>query len=254
MTEQTPWQRAGLRDEIARAIHRYDHDHMLSGNDIPSDHHRGEADAILPVLYREWPWLRVEAEDAPSAGPAPATDPATVERVARHLDGWEMQSSRTRADYPTLAREVIGIVRAGQPTGTDRAAAPAVWIDGHPQLEAIAAAVWEKCGRSDSGTCVEDDPRNIAVAALAAVLPASTDRADDDLPSAEGLPPGALDSATDGANALDAWARDPHGRNFLAHALVQLARDGWLRREPDLDAAFDTSDRPRETPEPQEAP
>jgi hypothetical protein len=51
-------------------------------------------------------------------------------------------------------------------------------------------------------------------------------------PSAEGLPPGALDSATDGASALDAWARDPHGRNFLAHALVQLARDGWLRTEP----------------------
>ncbi|MET9190705.1 hypothetical protein ABZX63_36385 [Streptomyces tendae] len=50
-------------------------------------------------------------------------------------------------------------------------AAPDVWVDGHPQLEAIAAAVWERCGRSDSGMCVEDDPRNIAVAALAAVLP-----------------------------------------------------------------------------------
>jgi hypothetical protein len=44
-------------------------------------------------------------------------------------------------------------------------------------LEAIAIAVWERCGRSDSGTCVEDDPRNIAVAALAAVPPAPTDRA-----------------------------------------------------------------------------
>ncbi|MFD7705619.1 hypothetical protein [Streptomyces sp. NPDC059786] len=54
---------------------------------------------------------------------------------------------------------------------------PAVWIDGHPQLEAIAAAVWEKCGRSDSGGCVEDDPRNIAVAALAALLPPRADRA-----------------------------------------------------------------------------
>jgi len=55
---------------------------------------------------------------------------------------------------------------------TEPTALPADWIDGHPQLEAIAAAVWEQCGRSDSGTCVEDDPRNIAVAALAAVLPA----------------------------------------------------------------------------------
>lgn len=46
---------------------------------------------------------------------------------------------------------------------------PAVWVDGHPQLEAIAAAVWEQCDRSDSGICVEDDPRNIAVAALDAI-------------------------------------------------------------------------------------
>lgn len=53
---------------------------------------------------------------------------------------------------------------------TDDQTPPAVWIDRHPQLEAIAAAVWEKCGRSDSGMCVEDDPRNIAVAALGAVL------------------------------------------------------------------------------------
>ncbi|CAM5249879.1 hypothetical protein SGLAM104S_01600 [Streptomyces glaucescens] len=52
----------------------------------------------------------------------------------------------------------------------ERIAAPADWIDGHPQLEAIAAAVWERCGRSDSGMCVEDDPRNIAVAALNALL------------------------------------------------------------------------------------
>lgn len=51
-------------------------------------------------------------------------------------------------------------------------------------------------------------------------------------PAAEGLPLAALDSATEGANRLDAWALDPRGRNFLAHALVQLARDGWLRAEP----------------------
>lgn len=51
--------------------------------------------------------------------------------------------------------------------------APAVWIDGHPQLEAIAAAVWERC-RTEGTSVVVDDPRNIAVAALAAVLPATT--------------------------------------------------------------------------------
>ena len=59
---------------------------------------------------------------------------------------------------------------------TNRAAdkAPADWIDGHPQLEAIAAAVWERCEHHDSGLII-DDPRNIAVAALAAVLPAPAD-------------------------------------------------------------------------------
>lgn len=59
------------------------------------------------------------------------------------------------------------------PERTD-AEAPTDWIDGHPQLEAIAAAVWEKCRRTDSGGCVDDDPRNIAVAAYAAVLATQT--------------------------------------------------------------------------------
>lgn len=51
-------------------------------------------------------------------------------------------------------------------------------------------------------------------------------------PAAMGLPTGALEAAETGANRLDAWARTPQGRNFLAHALVQLARTGWLRTEP----------------------
>ncbi|MFD5910274.1 hypothetical protein ACFWHL_16305 [Streptomyces massasporeus] len=62
-------------------------------------------------------------------------------------------------------REALGHKISEPPTTPS---APTDWVDGHPQLEAIAAAVWEKCGRSDSGMCVEDDPRNIAVAALAA--------------------------------------------------------------------------------------
>ncbi|MCG0061686.1 hypothetical protein L0F81_00030 [Streptomyces tricolor] len=57
-----------------------------------------------------------------------------------------------------------------------RAAVPADWIDGHPQLEAIAAAVWEHC-RTEGTSIVADDPRNIAVAALAAAFPAPTGQA-----------------------------------------------------------------------------
>lgn len=45
----------------------------------------------------------------------------------------------------------------------------AVWIDGDPLMEKIAAAVWEHCTRHDSGLII-DDPRNIA-AVVAAVLP-----------------------------------------------------------------------------------
>jgi hypothetical protein len=51
-------------------------------------------------------------------------------------------------------------------------------------------------------------------------------------PAAAGLPDGALNSATTGATMLDARAGTDYGRNVLAHALVQLQRDGWLRREP----------------------
>lgn len=78
-----------------------------------------------------------------------------------------------------------------------------------------------------------------------------TDQTDFVPPAAEGLPHGCLDSAAEGADRLSAWALAPRGRNFLAHALVQLARDGWLRAEPG-DGWEPMTDR--ETPEPQAAP
>lgn len=42
--------RTNLRNRIAAAIHRYDNQHGLSGNDMPGKHQRGEADAVLAVL------------------------------------------------------------------------------------------------------------------------------------------------------------------------------------------------------------
>jgi hypothetical protein len=68
-------------------------------------------------------------------------------------------------------------------------------------------------------------------------------------PAAQGLPAGTLEAAEIGANRLDAWARTPNGRNFLAHALVQLARTGWLRQEPG-DGFEPMSDRPTAEPAP----
>ncbi|MEE1774478.1 hypothetical protein PUR34_41485 [Streptomyces sp. JV185] len=41
---------------------------------------------------------------------------------------------------------------------------PAVWIDGDPLMEAIAAAVWERCNTEPTSSVV-DDPRNIAAVA-----------------------------------------------------------------------------------------
>ncbi|MBU5946765.1 hypothetical protein [Streptomyces sp. PAM3C] len=49
--------RAGLRDEIVKALGRIT-------TVPPVAHRREQADHVLAVLYREWPWLRAEAEDA----------------------------------------------------------------------------------------------------------------------------------------------------------------------------------------------
>ncbi|GAA1887757.1 hypothetical protein GCM10009837_06920 [Streptomyces durmitorensis] len=52
---------------------------------------------------------------------------------------------------------------------------PAVWIDGDPLMEAMAASVWDRCQHSDSGLVI-DDPRNIAVAAVSALRTTPADR------------------------------------------------------------------------------
>ncbi|MEV7413168.1 hypothetical protein [Streptomyces althioticus] len=70
-------------------------------------------------------------------------------------------------------------------------------------------------------------------------------------PAAEGLPDGLLTSATAGAAMLDAAAHTPRTRNLLAHALVQLARDGWIRPAPG--AGFDPA-RPERQPQPEPEP
>lgn len=68
-------------------------------------------------------------------------------------------------------------------------------------------------------------------------------------PAARTLPPGTLDSAAAGASMLDATSRTPYGMNVLAHALVQLARDGWLRTEPDTWTPPPPGDRREQLPD-----
>jgi len=98
----------------------------------------------------------------------PDTNPQAVveEQIARHLDDWEKQSSRTRADYQTLAREVIAIVQA----------APAV----APSAPADQAALRDRIAEAAQNGPTWLLPRSLAeeiADAVLAVLPATTDRA-----------------------------------------------------------------------------
>lgn len=115
-------------------------------------------------------------------------------------------------------REALGH-KISEPTATPHA--PTDWIDGHPQLDAIAAAVWEQCGRSDSGMCVEDDPRNIAVAALAAVLPPPVSRADEGV-----TPPPALTEEGRLRAQVEVLQQDAERDQGLAKVGARCMREG----------------------------
>lgn len=66
----------GLREAIAAAIHRYDNLHALSGNDIPSKHHYGEADAALAVIAPIFARLKQQSSElARAALGLPAPEP-----------------------------------------------------------------------------------------------------------------------------------------------------------------------------------
>lgn len=84
-----------LREQVARAIHRYDNHHALSGNDIPSRHHYGEADAVLAVL------------------PPPA-DRAHWDTLARSTGELRQRTAelRDRAEEVAVKVEQLGDVRA----------------------------------------------------------------------------------------------------------------------------------------------
>ncbi|MEU9333172.1 hypothetical protein AB0D49_08400 [Streptomyces sp. NPDC048290] len=141
--------RAALRQRIAVAIARYDWNAGLSGRVPPSEHHYGEAEAVLPVL------------------PAPADRAAALRDVEQHV--WELARATFqpyyRSAYATLA-EGIGrmAAEAQQPepddtglteTGIDRMTAtgtpaqivttppdtPAAGAQQQPDAETLAAAL-----------------------------------------------------------------------------------------------------------------
>jgi hypothetical protein len=77
-TTDHPSRRAGLRDELRRAVCEAE-GFVWDSDMLEPDEYGDHADTVLAVLYREWPWLRAEAEDAVSAV-VPAADRAAVLR------------------------------------------------------------------------------------------------------------------------------------------------------------------------------
>ena len=103
MTEQTPSRRAGLRDDIAAAIEAADYSGSMRRGDL--------ADSVMPVLYREWPWLRAEADEAG------LTDPevrAQLHAVIKALGASETENKTLRAAV-TRVRALADRIRQGAP-------------------------------------------------------------------------------------------------------------------------------------------
>ena len=95
---------AEMRQAVARAIHRYDNHHALSGNDIPSEHHYGEADAVLAVLAASAVGQPAEAH---------ATDrPAVLAEAIEAAEGELLQDDTGSSDDEAYNRGVHDAVVA----------------------------------------------------------------------------------------------------------------------------------------------
>lgn len=141
MTEQTPSRRAGLRDDIAAAIEAADYSGTMRRGDL--------ADSVMPVLYREWPWLRAEADEAG------LTDPevrAQLHAVIKALGASETENKQLRA-AATRVRNLADRICQGAPwtaNDDDIAAHILAAVDGD---QAPAAA-------SCSPAAAETEPNN----------------------------------------------------------------------------------------------
>src|SRR5690606_20675225 len=152
-----PTDQTALRDRIAEALMRWTE--------------RGNSPQYAAMRRPE----PVRANAYSRADAVLAVLPPSVDRAAAiaSCPGYEASPSPCRCPCCGCPHHC----GAHNPDDVPAPTAPLAWVDGHPQLEAIAAAVWEQCGRSDNGACVDDDPRNIAVAALSAVRNTADDQA-----------------------------------------------------------------------------
>jgi hypothetical protein len=221
------------------------HGHTLLGEDgeiAPAVFETGVASVGFPS------GPDIAAAAVSSAGQAPATDQAALrDRIADILaaaDGWKWApgfkaQSPTWHGYQERAAAVVAVL----PAPTDPAAVLREAADQYARLvDQNEAYELAEHGEIDHESRLQYEAVRDVVTGLRrmAVEAAVPGRPGDDIqddegfvpPAALGLPAGTLEAAEIGANRLDAWARTPRGRNFLAHALVQLARTGWLRSEP----------------------
>ncbi|MFJ9101346.1 hypothetical protein ACIRJM_23095 [Streptomyces sp. NPDC102405] len=165
--QAVPSRRAGLRDEIAAA---------LEAADYRMDMRRGDlADAVLPVLYREWPWLRAEAEDAVAPVDRAAWDAlcreagrlrrASAEMVDR-AERIEAQVRQLVGLRATVLREEAALIRAHCPDHLDANSAEGSWMNCHcdvaddmeRRMAAEAPATEEQDAGHTCGNCDGIDP------------------------------------------------------------------------------------------------
>lgn len=84
--EPTPSQRPGLRDDITRTLREHGMVHL--GDQVPADEYDCCSDAVLTLLYREWPWLRAETEERDqSAATLAAITAEAARRGTISIDG-----------------------------------------------------------------------------------------------------------------------------------------------------------------------
>jgi hypothetical protein len=158
-----------LRQRVARAIHRYDYDRMLSGNDMPSKHHYGEADFVLAELRAE---LAASGAVLPAADRAALRDHIAAAVQPLLMDTLPKPIAAVRAD------EIADAVLAVLPAPADRAAvlrdflwrleqsaggaAAEKFLDDNPELRHMAvesAAVDRVAAEDDEGdelVCVDE--------------------------------------------------------------------------------------------------
>lgn len=142
MTGQPPSQKPGLRDQLVNALGQID-------AIPPVAHRRAQADNVLAVLYREWPWLRAVAED-----------------VQERLDEAEALAEQHARNTSTVARERESYRAAWKEEQVRRARAEAE-LRRYTEAESADAAAGSYAMRAETAERERDEARQHSAAIAA---------------------------------------------------------------------------------------